>query len=168
MAIVLNNGGLDSDSAGQSHLAEFLYSLALIYKSNLVATHYNLGALYEHRQDLGRARAKYETAINLGELDTGSAAKAHRQMGRLEMGAGNFQEAESHFQKAIELDSDRAAPYCLLAQVLESRREIAGAQVAWENCLKDDPTDSSPELEGWRNLARVRLQGESKIILSRE
>jgi len=82
-AIILNDRGYESYKAGQPRLAHFYYGLALLYKSNLVTTHYNQGVLYEQSQDFSDACAKYQTVIALGDRNPEVAEKASKKIDKL-------------------------------------------------------------------------------------
>lgn len=77
----------------------------------------------------------------------------------------DYSTAEERLRKSIELNSDRAAPYCLLAQVLETQGKTTEATPYWQKCLDCDSHQShsvdapwrSPELDLWQLEARQHL-----------
>ena len=61
---------------------------------------------------------------------------------------GRYPEAEQALKQSVELDSERAAPYCLLAQVQEALKQGADANVSWEVCLL--LASDLPEVTTWK------------------
>ena len=77
-----------------------------------------------------------------------------------------YTEARGYLEEAIFLDPERAAPYCLLAQVIESSANEADANteeihpdalLAWESCL-DYANTLRIEEDEWLNMAEQRLE----------
>ena len=79
-----------------------------------------------------------------------------KNLGWARLGQGLHAEAESHLREASELMGDRAAAYCLLAQVLEAQDNEALAKAEWENCLRYASRYDRDE-EGWIAIAKARL-----------
>ncbi|VXD17568.1 Sigma-70, region 4 family (fragment) [Planktothrix serta PCC 8927] len=77
--------------------------------------------------------------------------------------------AKQYLLCSIEESNDRAAPYCLLAQIQEEEGDNLGAKAAWQNCLNYDSKQSRtykepwvwPELEIWRVMAYAYLNRSS-------
>ncbi|MDJ1175226.1 tetratricopeptide repeat protein [Roseofilum capinflatum] len=77
----------------------------------------------------------------------------------------DLDQAETWLRKAIELNGDRAAPHCLLAQVLQAQGKPTEASPYWEKCLDCDTHQTrslnapwrSPELDLWQLEARQHL-----------
>jgi tetratricopeptide (TPR) repeat protein len=63
-----NNSGLDHYQQGQLTSAKFDYERALKLDPELLPAHYNLGLLYEDLNDLAKAKAEYQIAVE-GGLD---------------------------------------------------------------------------------------------------
>ncbi|MCU0518493.1 MAG: serine/threonine-protein kinase [Oscillatoria sp. Prado101] len=82
----------------------------------------------------------------------------HKNAGWAYLQKSRYAEANSHLQKAIDINGKNAAAHCLLAQVLESLNDKAGAVGEWKNCLTVDQKDRRPEVEKWRELAGQRLK----------
>lgn len=59
------------------------------------------------------------------------------------------EEAETYLQNASNLDTEPGQAYCLLAQVLQARRDPVSAKTASENCEKStaQPDEKSVEDE---------------------
>ncbi len=89
----------------------------------------------------------------------------HKNLGWAYFWKEEYAQAEKYLRQAIELNGDRAAPYCLLAQVLEAQGNSKGAIPYWQKCLECDSPQSrpinapwrSPELDLWQQQARQRL-----------
>ena len=77
----------------------------------------------------------------------------------------DLDQAETWLRKAIELNGDRAAPHCLLAQVLQAQNKPTEATPYWQKCLDCDTHQArsinspwrSPELDLWQLEARQHL-----------
>ncbi|MDJ1185835.1 tetratricopeptide repeat protein [Roseofilum casamattae] len=77
----------------------------------------------------------------------------------------DYEKAERYLRQAIQLNGERAAPYCLLAQVLEAKDNLQEAKLYWQKCLELDSSQvrpvgapwRSPELDLWQQQARQSL-----------
>jgi len=77
----------------------------------------------------------------------------------------DLSQAETWLRKSVELNSDRAPPHCLLAQVLEAQDKPTEASQSWQKCLDCDSHQTrsihspwrSPELDLWQLEARQHL-----------
>ncbi len=98
--------------------------------------------------------------------DASVKSSVHKNLGWAYLLQKHYSDAQYHLQKAIELDSERAASYCLLAQVQDIQGDEESALVSWANCLTYDTRDKrrkevawrSPELDFWQFQARERLK----------
>jgi tetratricopeptide (TPR) repeat protein len=86
------------------------------------------------------ARTAYEQAI----AGSPESAFLYRELGVVERRAGNNEQALTRLRRATELDPLDAAAFTQLAELLESRQDLAGAEAAYRTALDLDP---SPELE---------------------
>ncbi len=77
-------------------------------------------------------------------------------LGRARLGQKRYGEAAKQLQAAIELDRDRAAAHCLLAQVLDAQGKTQSATAAWETCL-DLAQPDHPDEDSWISLGQKRL-----------
>lgn len=68
-----------------------------------------------------------------------------------------FTDAEDYLQQAIELASDKAPAYCLIAQVGERQNDKKKASVEWENCLGRASGNNQDE-DKWISLAQKCLK----------
>lgn len=65
--------------------------------------------------------------------------------------------AERDLREAIQLDADGPAPHCLLAQVLEARRERPAAAQEWGLCRFLAPGRENEMAPSWLSQAEERL-----------
>lgn len=68
-----------------------------------------------------------------------------------------FTDAEDYLQEAIDLASDKAPAYCLIAQVGERQNDKKKASVEWENCLRRASENNLDE-DKWISLAQKCLK----------
>ncbi|MGE5657444.1 MAG: protein kinase domain-containing protein [Actinomycetota bacterium] len=66
-------------------------------------------------------------------------------------------EAEINLRQAIKLNPERTDAYCLLAQVLEAKREASAALASWKDCLRGD-AKNQVEIKTWQTIAIQRLK----------
>jgi len=98
--------------------------------------------------------------------DASVKSSVHKNLGWAYLLQKHYSDAQYHLQKAIELDSERAASYCLLAQVQDIQGDEESALASWANCLTYDTRNKrrkevawrSPELDFWQFQARERLK----------
>jgi len=72
-------------------------------------------------------------------------------------------EAKVHLQEAIALDEERAAAYCLLAQVYENEGNLEQTRDAWETCLAL-ASPEAPDEDVWIDMARSHLDTDGKFM----
>lgn len=72
-----------------------------------------------------------------------------------------YDEAEANLKEAIDINSDRASPYCLLAQVEEAKGNQKAALPFWEKC-RDLVDGLNPDEDQWFDLAQQRLASASE------
>ncbi|MEG5018415.1 MULTISPECIES: NB-ARC domain-containing protein [unclassified Microcoleus] len=94
----------------------------------------------------------------------------HKNLGWAYLGLQLYSEAETHLEKAIELDNSYAVAHCLLAQVLEAKGETTAALSCWQKCLNCSTQGQQqegvawklPELSIWKSFARERLSASGR------
>lgn len=85
----------------------------------------------------------------------------HTNLGWALLKQGRWQAAEAELKVAMELFPRRAAPHCLMAQVLE--RQNLDARDEWQRC-QDLANMTIPEEDNWSGLAESRLQAADQPI----
>ncbi|MBD1902069.1 serine/threonine-protein kinase [Trichocoleus sp. DQ-A3] len=80
-----------------------------------------------------------------------------KNLGWAQLELGRYQEAQTYLQKAIDVFSDKAAAYCLKAQVLERQGNQQASLPAWGNCLKYGKENNLDE-KRWMSLAPPALR----------
>jgi len=146
------------DDSGNFERAEVEYQLAAQSESSFAANAISDWARVRIlRGDTARAMAL--SLRGLQQTDNPKVKSAlHKNLGWALWMETNYNEAEVHLRKAIQLNKQRTDAYCLLAQVLESQGKKEEALVEWENCLKHD-SKNRVEVLTWQTMARQRLKG---------
>ena len=80
-----------------------------------------------------------------------------KNLGWARLRQGRYPEARNHLLKAVELDSDRAPAYCLLAEVYDAENQSAEALPRWKQCL-DRASHFNLDEDEWIHLARQKLE----------
>lgn len=108
--------GLLHEEGQRSHYQEDHFDSALQYYQKAIAlqpdfakAHYNLGNLYEDLQQSDKAIEQYQIVIqsNLDDLDVLTKLRAHNNLGRLHIVAGNNREAWSPLEKGLSLAREK-------------------------------------------------------------
>ena len=97
-----------------------------------------LAECHEINADVESARISYQSAADLN-VDCYELLFRHA---RLEMDAGNEDEAKRLFKNAIKLHKDIPEPHFYLGQLLEREGEIDKAQEHFEQAKRLDPLES--------------------------
>jgi serine/threonine protein kinase len=104
--------------------------------------------LHEGLQHTEDNKVKYAMLKNLG-------------WAYLEM--GNYQEASNSLQRAIKINGDRAAAYCLQAKLFEKQNNTQGALFALKNCIKYGGKPETKEEKQWISEAAKKIKEISKL-----
>jgi tetratricopeptide (TPR) repeat protein len=131
--------------------------------------HNNLGRLYILKNDYTAAIPSLITGLNLvdeeaakTDEDIKSTQYAFKKnLGWTQLGLKNYTQAESLLKEAIALDRDRGAAYCLLAQVLEGKKQQTEAQTQWQACIMYADRNDPDEYQ-WLALAREKTATQGK------
>ena len=89
-----------------------------------------------------------------------------KNLGWARLMQGSYQDAEVKLLEAIDLQQSAnvktniAAPHCLLAEVMEEKKEKKSALKEWETCIQYADIASSPDEDGWIITAQKRLKEE--------
>lgn len=138
-AIALYNLGTAYEDLADFDRAEISYRAAIDIDPEFYAAYNNLGRiLIMHKKD-------YEAALNyLNQARQRSPREPlvqyalHKNLGWALLGLANYRQAEAELRRALTLNQEGGAAYCLLAQVLEERPQAdsVAAREAWANCLR--------------------------------
>jgi serine/threonine protein kinase len=150
------------DEQGQYDLAEQQYGLAIQKNPRAILAINNLSRLKIINGD-------YNTAIYLALKGLNQAksselqAVLYKNLGWAKFEQKEYLEAKKYLEKAKELDIQRTAIHCLLAQVEETLGDADNSWLSWEACLLTQSTD--PDVFGWRSevLQRIRLKAPAHL-----
>ncbi|HIK09136.1 MAG TPA: protein kinase [Oscillatoriaceae cyanobacterium M33_DOE_052] len=98
-------------------------------------------------------------------LSDGVKYSLHKNLGWARAIQKRYADAEANLQMAIDLNPKRASAYCLLAQVFEDQGNINPALTQWENCLRYAQSTTTPEEDGWIEMARQRLVNYEVLLM---
>ncbi len=118
---------------------------ARLYEHSLQATprsaklHYDLGAVFEERQDFAQANREYNNAVSL-EPHYESALAG---LGNVDLNLGRAKEASEMFQKALQLKPDDAKALTNYGTALQSLGEIDAAKAQYQRAISLAPDDDS-------------------------
>lgn len=117
----------------------------------------NLARLYILRSgDPASALKLLDAALALEPKERDVRYSLLKNRGWAGLDLGYLRQAEADLRQAIELREDGAAAHCLLAQVLEAKKDAAALE-AWEMCVAYAPGREHEVEASWVGLARERL-----------
>lgn len=132
----------------------------------------NLARLYILKQQSDKAAVLLNQGlIRVSNREVEYSLRKNLGWARLEQ--KRYDEAKTQLKEAIQLTDDlkregklkqvQAAPYCLLAQVLEQQKnKLSEAQNNWQNCKQYANPSNSPEEDLWLHLANQQLKKPGK------
>lgn len=120
----------------------------------IAAAYGNLGRLFIFDENYSEAIAYLNQGLEIATQDYEKYALI-KNLGWARLKLGDYIEAEKQLKSAIELNGDRAAAYCLLAQVKEAQGNIKEATPFWENCYIYTDSNNVDERE-WLKQASVK------------
>ena len=82
-----------------------------------------------------------------------------KNLGWVQLELKHYSEAKSLLQEAIDLHSNKAPAYCLLAQVMEGQEQEASDN--WQKCIAF-ADGNSPDEYLWKSIAQEKLEKERK------
>lgn len=130
------------------------YQLAI--EGGLVEAYNNQARLYILEGNYDAAVSLLRIGLPLAQ-DTRVRADMYKNQGWARLGQRRYAKAKLDLSAAIQLKSDRAPAYCLLAQVLEHEADKKGALEYWRKCLGFSYQPETPEEDKWVELASQRL-----------
>jgi len=118
---------------------------ARLYGHSLQATprsaklHYDLGAVFEERQDFVQANREYNNAVSLEPHYEPALAG----LGNVDLDLGRAKEASEMFQKALQLKPDDAKALTNYGTALQSLGDIDAAKAQYQRAISLAPDDDS-------------------------
>lgn len=111
---------------------------------------------------LAEARDAYQRALQASP----DSAFLHRELGLIERKQGNTDAALDRFRRAVELDSADAVSLVQVGEILEERRDFAGAEAAYRRASDIEPSaDLTARMSAVAARAReARLPPEFGLI----
>ena len=131
-----NNWGLNAYEDGNHIAAQTFYQVALWFDPQSPYANFNLGDLYEQRQDFDRARIPYQNAMK------GGIAAAYNNLGRLSVLDRDYREAVALLQQGMELAETDADRYVFLKNLGWAQlglNQYHEAQTQLESAIALDP-----------------------------
>ena len=116
---------------------------------------------YNNLSRLRILQGKYKEAIELVRkgLEEGDRPIARsglfKNLGWAQYKLSNYEEAKKNLIKSSDLNPEEATPYCLLAQIYESERNLEKAAELWAGCGRTKST--LPEVIDWQNIVQQRI-----------
>ncbi|NEO22349.1 MAG: tetratricopeptide repeat protein [Moorea sp. SIO4A1] len=131
------------------------YKIAL--QGDFYYSYNNLGRIYIIEKNYDQASSLLLTGLNLNENDE-VRYYLLKNLGWARLKQNRYAEAKTYLQEAITLDKQKAAAYCLLAQVLEKAGEKNTAIIMknWRYCFIYGSSYDIDE-DKWIDQARQRL-----------
>lgn len=160
---VHNNLGLFYERQNRLDKASKEYSIAM--QGQLPEAYNNRGRLHIiYDKNYPAAIQLFFQGLQL-KADTETQYNLHRNLSWALLKQNRYPEAKTYIQKTIKLDSDKAAGYCLMAQVLEAEANQPHSLQQWQNCLKYKFNPQNPEINQWRKLASQRLESQASLSI---
>lgn len=126
----LNKEGFGNYQNKRLYNAELYYKIALLFKPNDGRVNYNLGVVYEDKQEYNNARTAYQIAINAG------FNKALNNLARLEILDKQYKKALVLLEKALPLAIDNKTKYAIYKNLGWAQLELGEYQQAKNNLSK--------------------------------
>lgn len=126
----LNKEGFGNYRNQRLNTAELYYKIALIFQPYDGRVNYNLGVLYEDKQQYNKARSAYRIAINAG------FNRALNNLARLEILDKQYKKALVLLEKALPLATDNKTKYAIYKNFGWAQLELGEYQQAKNNLGK--------------------------------
>lgn len=132
------------------------YQTSINGDAEMLQAYNNLGRLMiVHKKDYAAALRLLSRAETLNPQDMQSRFSIAKNKGWANLALQNYDEAEFDLSSALRIDSSRASPHCLLAQVYEAKKNAAGSLAEWRLCTKSRVEDDVEQ--DWLEKASERL-----------
>jgi serine/threonine protein kinase len=161
IAFELNKVGFLNYKSKNLVVAELSYNTALILQPNDREVNYNLGALYEDKQEYTKARAAYQIAVNAGYK------KALNNLARLEILDKQYAKAIPLLEQALPLATDIKTKYAIHKNLGWAQLELGQYEEANNNLRKAINISSDRSVAYCLEAVLLERQGnKQKSILS--
>ena len=155
------------EELGKLEQAQTEYEIAA--QGALPDAHNNLARLYILNQKFDQAAVLLEKWLEqFSQQDQMVEYSMRKNLGWARLQQKRYDRAEAELREAMHLKGNEAAPYCLLAQVLDCKDNLAEANNNWKNCKKYANPSNSPEEDSWLHLANQRLKSGVKLSCDTE
>jgi tetratricopeptide (TPR) repeat protein len=164
------NLGTAYEQSLANDLAISSYQAALRIDSRNIPAYNNLARVYlaSTPANYGNALTLLNIALDLDQTTpqpdkTILRYSLYKNRGWANLGLGFLGQAENDVREAMTIRPEGAAAHCLLAQVLDARKENSAALSEWELCLAYEKLDTFVPAEArWLGLARERLSEDKQ------
>lgn len=119
----------------------------------LYELYYHLGIAYSRKQQIERAIASYQAAVQLN-IYSFLKLGAYNNLGSLWQKTGNLQQAKSAYQTVLQIDPDFAVGYYNLGIILKAMGQFVEAIAAYKQAIKLNPNYA----QAYQNLGVVLLK----------
>lgn len=157
-AVALYNQADRCEDANDLSCAREKYQRAA--QLGMAAAHSRLGQMYIREEKYDDAIFLLRQGLALAKIDPVKSS-LEKNLGWAQLKQGRYKEAEKHLQKAIVLDSDRAAGYCLLAELKNRLGKHHEFLSLWEIC-QDLASSKYPEDDLFLGIYRSQFNSENK------
>lgn len=160
------------EELGKLEQAKAEYEISV--QGGLPDAYNNLARLYILNQQSDKAAVLLEKGLErVPTQDREVEYSLRKNLGWARLEQKHYDRAEAELREALELlpklkrneadvKRNEAAPYCLLAQVLNCRGKLFEAQKNWKTCQEYANPSKSPEEDSWLHLANQQLQKGGK------
>ncbi len=155
-SIALNLKGLIELSRDRPSGAMYLFKEALKYNPGDVATRMNLGVLYMHYRQIGRAAVEFERVLKV--MPHHIDAKLHLAV--IKASRGQFQQAEELYKDVIDVDSKNALAMYNLAVLEEKRKNFDDSLDYLRAYLESDYAKEQRNKEVFAMIERLKTKKE--------
>lgn len=161
----LNKQGLSNYKNKRLYPAELYYKTALLFQPNEGTVNYNLGVLYEDKQQHENARAAYRIAVNAGAVNAGYN-KALNNLARLEILDKQYAKALPLLEKALPLAKDDKIKYTVYKNLGWAQLELGRYEEANNNLEKAIDIASDRSVAYCLEAVLLERQGNKQASIS--
>ncbi|MEG4854236.1 protein kinase [Microcoleus sp. B5-D4] len=156
----INKEGLSNYKNQRLDNAELYYKIALLFQANDGRVNYNLGVIYEDKQEYEKARAAYQIAINAG------VNKALNNLARLEILDKQYAKALPLLEKALPLATDIKTTYTIHKNLGWAQLELGRYEEANNNLTKAINIASDRSVAYCLQAVLLERQGNKQASIS--